>query len=145
MQQPVEALEQLRDKHLTWRGERLSIPAETFEIQSKMELGQAEQAGWKILDADGNYIIIGYDKGRKELFVDRTHSGQVSFSKDFAARTAAPLPLPPGLSTCEFWWTGRRWKCSPRMAGQPSRTWYFRPGVRAQSSWSRAAGVLAKL
>jgi sucrose-6-phosphate hydrolase SacC (GH32 family) len=96
VQQPVEALRQLREKHLSWQGERLIVPSETFEVESTMQLGQAEQIGWKIRSGDAAYTLISYDSRRRELFVDRTHSGQVGFSNDFAARTAAPVPATSG-------------------------------------------------
>ena len=49
--------------------------------------------GWKLLAPDGSYTLVAYDKQRKELFVDRTHSGAVDFSPEFPARTNAPLAL----------------------------------------------------
>ena len=96
IQEPIEALQKLREQHLSWQGGRLTIPSDTFELHSTMDLGQAEQIGWKIQAGDGNHTLIAYDRRRQELFVDRSHSGQTGFSKDFAGRTAAPLPMPTG-------------------------------------------------
>lgn len=83
VQQPVEALQQLREKHLSWHGVRLTLPSETFEVQSAMELGQAEQIGWNIQAGAGNYTVIAYDKQRQELFGteptrDRPASAKIS-------------------------------------------------------------------
>ena len=46
---------------------------------------------WRLLTGRGKYTTVGYAGG--QLFVDRTQSGITDFSKDFPARTAAPLPL----------------------------------------------------
>jgi levanase len=37
-------------------------------------------------------VRIGYDGATRQVFVDRTRSGETTFSPQFAARTAAPLP-----------------------------------------------------
>ncbi len=42
--------------------------------------------------------VIGVDRAKGEIFVDRRHSGYVSFSPDFATRTAAPLKHPESKS-----------------------------------------------
>jgi fructan beta-fructosidase len=34
---------------------------------------------------------VGFDSTRNEVYVDRTHSGEVSFSKDFSGRHAATI------------------------------------------------------
>lgn len=104
VQQPVEALQEVREPKLHITGERPEVVnrslssthldlGETFELQSTIALGATHEVGWRILAADGSSTIVGYDRRAQELFVDRTHSGVVGFSKDFPARTAAPLSL----------------------------------------------------
>jgi fructan beta-fructosidase len=61
-----------------------------------MPVAGATETGWKLTQGGKVYTIIGYDVHRHELFVDRTHSGAIDFSKDFPARTTAPLPEPAG-------------------------------------------------
>jgi len=48
-------------------------------------------AGWKLIFPNGAFAEIGYDSLRQEIFVDRTHAGDIG--KDFPARTAAPLTI----------------------------------------------------
>jgi fructan beta-fructosidase len=38
----------------------------------------------------GEEVVIGYDKGANQFFIDRSKSGKVDFHKDFAARHTAP-------------------------------------------------------
>jgi sucrose-6-phosphate hydrolase SacC (GH32 family) len=59
-------------------------------------LGNAKELGWKLLAADGTFTLVGFDREKQQLFVDRTHSGDTNFSKDFAARTTAPLLINGG-------------------------------------------------
>jgi sucrose-6-phosphate hydrolase SacC (GH32 family) len=84
VQQPIDSLEQLR---------RPRQESDTFELQATIPLGTAKEVGWKLLAGDGSFTLIGFDREKQQLFVDRTHSGDSSFSKDFAARTTAPLRL----------------------------------------------------
>ncbi len=65
----------------------------SFVFEGEIDLGGADEAGWMLKGKDGAYTVIGYDAKRHEAFVDRTHSGLTNFSKNFPARTAAPLPL----------------------------------------------------
>jgi sucrose-6-phosphate hydrolase SacC (GH32 family) len=62
-----------------------------LELVSTTDLGTATEAGWRVLADDGTYTLIGYDAKAKQIFVDRTKSGNVSFSDKFPARTAAPF------------------------------------------------------
>jgi sucrose-6-phosphate hydrolase SacC (GH32 family) len=72
--------------------------AHTYRLRSTVNLGKAAEAGWKILVADGTYTLIGYDKQRSIIYVDRTHSGTVAINEDFPARLEAPLALQGPLS-----------------------------------------------
>ncbi len=72
---------------------RRSFAGGLFELQAKVPLGSAQEAGFKLLAPDGSFTLVSYDKQRQELFVDRTHSGVVDFSPDFPARIVAPLAL----------------------------------------------------
>ena len=66
----------------------------TFELKTTVDVGSASDVGWKILSEDGtSYTLVGYDKQVGKLYFDRTHSGDVSFSKDFPVRLDAPLHL----------------------------------------------------
>lgn len=97
VQQPLASLASLREKHtVASSGAELGLSGHTFTVSATMDIQGARQAGWKLFTKDGAYTLIGYDAVRKEVFVDRRHSGDVSFNKDFPARTAAPFTAPPG-------------------------------------------------
>lgn len=65
----------------------------TFELEAVLDAGDAQELGVHLQDRNGGVIIVGYDRTAGKLFVDRTRSGRVDFSKDFPARTEAPLHL----------------------------------------------------
>jgi len=91
-QQPVDSLAKLREARMPVE-EKMVGTGHQFEFVSTVPMGTAQEAGWKLLAKDGTYTAIGYDRQRGTLFVDRTHSGNVGFNKDFPAKTEAPLKL----------------------------------------------------
>jgi fructan beta-fructosidase len=72
-------------------GQLLTRPL--FELQATVPLGSAQEVGWKLLAGDSASTLVGYDREKEQLFVDRTHSRDINFSKDFPTRTTAPLQL----------------------------------------------------
>jgi sucrose-6-phosphate hydrolase SacC (GH32 family) len=94
VQKPTAQLASLREKHSSTSGPELPISSGSLVATASMKLQGATRAGWKLFSKDGSFVAIGYDSARKEVYVDRTHSGDGSFSKDFPARTAAPLAAP---------------------------------------------------
>ena len=103
VQQPVETLTSLRGARFAWQGDNAAelnrllkasaAPGRSFELRGELAPGGAGEVGWKLLVADGTYTEVGYSKQRAELFMDRTHSGNTSFAKEFPALTAAPLAI----------------------------------------------------
>jgi fructan beta-fructosidase len=108
LQEPVQAIQQLRAGHFAWRGHNvaelnlaLQAPAHwsSFELRSTVLPGAAgrtdgradRNVAWKLLAGNGRYTTVGYANGA--LFVDRTQSGVTDFSPDFPARTSAPLAI----------------------------------------------------
>ena len=73
-----------------------SPKSRTFLLHSEIEVGTAQEIGWRLLSLGTNYTLVGYDVRAQKLFVDRMHSGLVDFSKDFPARIEAPLTLSNG-------------------------------------------------
>jgi fructan beta-fructosidase len=72
-----------------------------FVIRTVLEPGAASEAGVRIrrntLKPDQpatEETVVGIDRAKGQIFVDRTRSGYVSFSPDFPARTVAPLKHP---------------------------------------------------
>ncbi len=90
VQQPVEALRELRDKHLS-SADLKTVRAGVLELRSTIDLGQATEAGWKIMSDGKTFTTVGYDVRAGTIFVDRTHSGNVGFSPKFPARVSAPF------------------------------------------------------
>ncbi len=91
-QQPVDNLAALRGMRIPL-SEQMRGTGHQFQFSSTVSMGTAGEVGWKVLAKGDILTSIGYDKQRRVLFVDRTHSGNVGFSKDFPVRTAAPLKL----------------------------------------------------
>jgi sucrose-6-phosphate hydrolase SacC (GH32 family) len=69
----------------------------TFELISTIGFGTAQEVGWRILQKNGAETVIGYDRNKGTLFLDRTHSGLIGFSRDFPARMEAPLRIAGSL------------------------------------------------
>ncbi|MGA8027559.1 MAG: glycoside hydrolase family 32 protein, partial [Bryobacteraceae bacterium] len=92
VQEPIDALQELRGAPVEIRG-KTTMKSRTFELRSEIPMGNAREVGWRVLHADGSSTLVGYDRGARKLFVDRTHSGLVGFSKDFPARVEAPLSI----------------------------------------------------
>jgi fructan beta-fructosidase len=107
VQEPIEAIKGLRGSHFVWRGVdaaglnlalKQKVHWSSFELRSTALPGAAGEVAWRLMDGGGKYTTVGYTNG--ELFVDRTQSGVTDFSKDFPARTSAPLAI--GSSTLEL-------------------------------------------
>jgi fructan beta-fructosidase len=99
VQQPVRELRSLRARRsFTQRDRRipegttpLPVHGKTLEIKADLRVGSAEEAGLKVRTGDGEETVIGYDAQAAELYVDRTRSGRVDFSRDFPGVQRAPL------------------------------------------------------
>jgi fructan beta-fructosidase len=85
VQNPIDALAQLRQTP--------NPESDTFELQATVTLAGAKEVGWMLFTGDAAYTLVGYDREKQQLFVERRHSGETNFSKDFPARTTAPLQL----------------------------------------------------
>lgn len=134
VQKPV-SLEALREPRLLAGA---PLKGKSFWIEASFDPGRATQSGWKIYGANGAYTTIGYDGLRKELFVDRTHAGDVGFSKDFPARLSAPLTIAGPLtlhilidanSVEVFGGGGRVVLTDLIFAGDPTRLNFFSEGA----------------
>jgi sucrose-6-phosphate hydrolase SacC (GH32 family) len=63
---------------------------DTYELIARFENVDAREFGFKLRVGDGQETVVGYDVARKELFVDRTRSGQ-NFHNEFPARHAVAM------------------------------------------------------
>ncbi len=101
IQQPAESIRTLRQKRFSWSGNDAaalntalrSRPAgdNSFELRATFPAGTEDETGWKLEGPGGTSMTVGYDPRKHEIFVDRTHSGDIGFSPQFPARTVAPL------------------------------------------------------
>jgi fructan beta-fructosidase len=62
-----------------------------MELEVEFELGSATRFGVQVFRGGDHKTEVGIDRSRGKLYVDRTHSGVTSFSKDFPGRQEAPL------------------------------------------------------
>jgi levanase len=99
VQRPVRELRSLRGRR-SFTQRRRTIPQGTstlpvrgkaLEIKAHLRLGSAEEAGLKVRAGNGEETVIGYDAQAGEVYVDRTRSGRVDFSRDFPGVQRAPL------------------------------------------------------
>ncbi len=62
-------------------------------LNLKIEKNTPVKFGIKLSNDLNEYLIAGYDMAAGQLFVDRTQSGKIGFSKDFPAIVTAPCKL----------------------------------------------------
>lgn len=98
IQEPIAELKELRGEHLHIKTHNVaeanrllqSFHSDCYEIIAELESSSASELGFEVRKGATEETLVGYDAGRGELFIDRTKSGQVGFSKDFPGRHAGP-------------------------------------------------------
>ena len=101
VQQPVREMDSLRDGHFRFKGGDVTavnawlaknqIHGNQLEFEVEFAPQSAGKEGLKVLkDANGE-TVIGVDRDRGTVFVDRTHSGNVGFNPKFPGVYSAPL------------------------------------------------------
>jgi fructan beta-fructosidase len=103
VQKPIPELRELRQSEsnnenmlINAGTSALSTKGKALEIVAEFKVGTASQFGLKVRTGSGEETLVGYDAPAGEVFVDRTNSGQVSFSNLFPGRQTAPLPAENG-------------------------------------------------
>jgi fructan beta-fructosidase len=104
VQKPIPELRELRQGDssnnqnglITAGTTTLGTRGKALEIIAEFQVGTASQFGFKVRTGTGEETLVGYDAPAAEVFVDRTNSGQSSFSNLFAGRQTAPLPAENG-------------------------------------------------
>jgi levanase len=69
------------------------------EIEATFSLRDAERFGIKVHTGAGQETVIAYDVPTRQVYVDRSRSGSVDFSRDFAGVHHAPLDPQNGTVT----------------------------------------------
>ncbi len=92
-QRPVRELQTLRTdavrlENLTVRQDPVPLPLQGQQLELMIELlpGHTTECGIRLLKGTAEETIVGYDRIRKQVFVDRRRSGNVSFHPAFAGR-----------------------------------------------------------
>jgi fructan beta-fructosidase len=100
IQSPVEELKRLRkpifqaaDTDTSTLNSQITkqMMGNSLELHAEFTVGTASEFGIKICAGESEETVIGYDAGAKEIFLDRTHSGDNTFFADFAAAHRASL------------------------------------------------------
>ncbi|KHK99963.1 glycosyl hydrolase family 32 [Microbacterium mangrovi] len=107
VQQPVAALSSLRTGPpvklagvtASDAAVPLNVAGTTLDLTTRLTAGSAKTFGLDVRTGSGQYTRIGYDAVNGQVFVDRTHSGDVGFSSAFPGVTSAPLALDHGAVT----------------------------------------------
>ena len=61
-----------------------------FPCRVNISLTQPEDLAFVLSNDIGEQLVIGYDKGNNQYYIDRTKSGKTDFEKDFAAKHTSP-------------------------------------------------------
>lgn len=104
IQQPIKALEALRQQHFSLEDtvleegfRRLEFTGAALEIQAQLQPQSALEFGLKLRVGEGQETLVGYDTVRREFYVDRHNTGRSDFSPHFAQRHSAPSSPADGL------------------------------------------------
>jgi sucrose-6-phosphate hydrolase SacC (GH32 family) len=75
----------------------LPVSGGTLDLRATLSAGTASRFGLDVHVGNGQYTRIGYDTTTHRLYIDRSHSGDVSFSPAFTPVQSAPLALENGV------------------------------------------------
>jgi len=106
VQKPVREMESLRDRHFAFKSGDVSeanawlkerhVQGDQLELMVEFAPRSSGTEGVKVLTSDTEATVIGVDRQRGRAFVDRTHSGNVTFHQKFSGVYDAPLPVHDG-------------------------------------------------
>jgi fructan beta-fructosidase len=102
VQEPIAELASLRGDHLhlgpgnvAEANQRLAeFQSKSYEIDAEFDTGTADEVGFRLRMGTAEQTLAGCDLKNAGVFIDRTKSGLVNFSEDFAGRHAGPIGLP---------------------------------------------------
>jgi fructan beta-fructosidase len=102
VQKPIAETKGLREREFV-KLSNVSVPkamqamqlanarGDTLEIEAELAPGDAKEMGFRLRKGGPEKTILGVSPPTKEVFVDRTRSGQVSFAPEFPGRYKAVL------------------------------------------------------
>ena len=101
VQRPVPALESLRREKFRIANASIAeanqkiretgTTGEVYELEAEIRPGPSDNIGFRLRKGKAAETLVGFDAVRSEVYVDRTHSGEISFSKDFPGRYSATI------------------------------------------------------
>jgi fructan beta-fructosidase len=101
VQSPLRELETLRHERLrvekadvaevNRKIQQAGLKGEVYEFEAELQPDKAGEVGFRLRKGKDAETLVGFNTAHGEVFVDRTHSGEVSFSKAFPGRHAARL------------------------------------------------------
>jgi fructan beta-fructosidase len=102
VQQPIAELAPLRRENLHLSAVDIGdanrrlreFQSDTYEIVAELDAGTANEVGFRLRMGGAEQTLAGCNLKGAEVFVDRTKSGAVNFSGDFAGRHAGPIGSP---------------------------------------------------
>mgnify|MGYP001820773496 FL=1 len=103
MQKPVKSFYELasRSEEIVFADHELKenddllndIHAGSFLMKIDFEDIDADMVGIEIFKSDTEKTVIGYDRIKNQIFIDRTQSGNIDFHENFSSREYAPIDL----------------------------------------------------
>jgi sucrose-6-phosphate hydrolase SacC (GH32 family) len=106
MQKPAREMESLRDRHFQFEGGTVAyanawlaknhIQGDRLELAVEFDPQGSGIEGLKVLKGTEEEVVIGVDRDRGTVFVDRTHSGKEDFNSKFSGKYEAPLTVRDG-------------------------------------------------
>jgi fructan beta-fructosidase len=101
VQRPIRELRGLRHERLMLANlgvaeaneeiRKTGLRGEVYEFEAELQSGRADEIGLRLRKGKDEETLVGFDAAQEEVFIDRTRSGEVSFSKDFPGRHTARL------------------------------------------------------
>jgi fructan beta-fructosidase len=102
VQEPIAEVKELREQKLL-QVSNLSVPqaiqamrtakvsGDSIEIESEFAPEDAQEMGFRLRKGGAEETLLGFAPEKREVFIDRTRSGEVSFAPEFPGRYKAAL------------------------------------------------------
>lgn len=99
IQKPVAELQRLKEEGYMWQNIEIepgtnllsAVSMSFYELEAEFELQTASEFGFKIRASESYETVVGYVSAKREVFVDRSRSGNTGFHADFPGRHAVQV------------------------------------------------------